>query len=409
MIVIFPLLVSRNVNSNIIPGLAITLEHYIASYAIGDFVGKAKEFNKYYQYKIKAGKLYQESDSNWFDLDPVTRQILGEQEDIQEGRGKKSSNRKNRAKNKKQNQNSLQNQSMLNNPNNPYNVNRSAGISAAEEYLKNKKENPTKKGRVFGPPKGEYAPTDDPTIKKPKWLTKDNVKGVLTTAQDVNKQMADWKKNKDKEKHITKPTFTNASIQAKTVHLEPTWVEVRTKDDITKKLGIKVVPMMIEGFNVKHTISTDMQKYMLNTFIAKISRKIMRLVYKMIDRWTFYGNRPRGDIRQDVFYARTGHDGQPFILLDKDEDVPKFFFSQPQNLLKLWHMSWGNLMFADESTKTVMFCMKKHKGMCSNFTYSMLHAQMKKMGEVFEDMESARKATSSLFKFNKKVSSMAKK
>ncbi len=67
MIVIFPLLVSKNVNTNLVQGLAVTLEQYIAAYAISDFVGKSKEFNKYYQYKMKGGKIYQETDANWFD------------------------------------------------------------------------------------------------------------------------------------------------------------------------------------------------------------------------------------------------------------------------------------------------------------------------------------------------------
>jgi hypothetical protein len=74
--------------------------------------------------------------------------------------------------------------------------------------------------------------------------------------------------------------------------------------------------------------------------------------------------------------------------------------------LKLWKMSWGNLVIADDSTKTIMFCMKKYKGMCSNFTYSMVFAQTKEMAKVFEDMEDARKATGALFKMNTKISSL---
>jgi hypothetical protein len=53
--------------------------------------------------------------------------------------------------------------------------------------------------------------------------------------------------------------------------------------------------------------------------------------------------------------------------------------------------------------------MKKYKGMCSNLNYSMIFAQTKEMSKVFEDMEDARKATGSLFKFNKKISSLGGK
>jgi hypothetical protein len=47
--------------------------------------------------------------------------------------------------------------------------------------------------------------------------------------------------------------------------------------------------------------------------------------------------------------------------------------------------------------------------MCSNFSYSMVFNQVREMGKVFEDMEDARKATGSLFKMNKKISSFGGK
>jgi hypothetical protein len=171
-------------------------------------------------------------------------------------------------------------------------------------------------------------------------------------------------------------------------------------------LGIKVVPMMIEGMNIKQTLSMDLQKYFVGTILAKFGRFAMRKIYRLIDKWTFYGNRPRGDIRQDVFYARTGHDGQPFVVLSKTDDIPRYFFDQPQNMLKLWKLSWGNLCIDDETTKQVMFCMKSYKGMCSNFSYVMLYSQKKEMAKIFDDMEDARKAVSSLFRFNKKITTL---
>lgn len=340
------MLVSRNVNTNLVQGLAVVLERYIAAYAISDFVGKEKEFNKYYNYKMKGGKIYQESDSNWFDLDPLTKSIL-------------------------------------------------------ENQLSEKDED-------------DY---DDPkSTEQPETLgSRVRRAGKYgETIISVDKAIKDLRQNKEpgKNQRVEKPKgFSSATISQASLNLEPTWVEVQRggRDGGTSRLGIKVIPMMIEGFNIKHTISADMQKYVLGTFLAKISRGVMRRIYKLIDRWTAFGNRPRGDIRQDVFYARTGHDGQPFILLEKNEDIPKLFFAQPQNMLKLWRMSWGNLLIADDVQKVVMFCMKKYKGMCSNLNYSMIFAQTKEMSKVFEDMEDARKATGSLFKFNKKISSLGGK
>ena len=361
MIVIFPLLVSKNVNTNLVQGVAVALERYIAAYAISDFVGKQKEFNKYYNYKMKGGKIYQESDSTYFDLDPLTRGILEEQENLSEAKENMPSNKEIWA----------------------------ARDEEARAKAKREKdaEDETKKDR-------------DAKIDRGAAYAKGGVQAVQWMKDAVaNKPDAKGEKS-------TKPGFNKADISKASLTLEPTWVEVTSKDNVTSKLGIKVVPMMIEGFNIRHTMSSDMQKYFLTAFLSGVGRKVMRLVYKLLDRWTFYGQRPRGDIRQDLFYARTGHDGQPFVLLDKNEDIPKFFFSQPQHLLKLWKLSWGNLLIADDHQKTVMFCMKKYKGMCSNFSYSMIFAQVKDMAKVFEDMEDARKAVGSLFRMNKKISTL---
>lgn len=364
MIVIFPLLVSKNVNTNLVQGLAITLERYIAAYAISDFVGKSKEFNKYYNYKMKGGKIVKESDATWFDLDPLTRNILDEQEYLNEV---------------------------------IYNTRGERTISEKKDV-----EGSGKSSETTGTKTSNASSDPFPEIDKAKTLT--------NAAKGISQAISDLKKNKDPQtgKPVEKPHFTSASISNASLNLEPTWVSVKDNKGVESQMGIKVIPMMIEGFNIKHTLSLDMQKYMLGSFVAGIGRKVMRLVYRLLDRWTAYGSRPRGDIRHDLFYARTGHDGQPFVLLDKNEDVPKYFFSQPQNMLKLWKLSWGNLIIADDSDKTVMFCMKKYKGMCSNFTYSMIFAQTKEMSKVFEDMEDARKATGALFKMNKKITTLGR-
>ncbi len=278
------------------------------------------------------------------------------------------------------------------------------GFKAASSY------SGKKGGSKEGVPGIDLTPGVDPTKTATSGPSKsglDKATAALTGVKDAAEQIKDWRRNKDTGgKQIEKPKFSDATVRTRSINLEPTWVEVNSRDGM-KKLGIKVIPMMVEGFNIKHTLSADMEKYFLQTFIAGIGRKLMRLVYRMIDKWTAFGSRPRGDVRQDVFYARTGHDGQPFVLLDKNEDIPKLFFAQPQNILKLWKLSWGNLLIADDSNKTVMFCMKKYKGMCSNFTYSMIYAQTKEMARVFEDMEDARKATSSLFKTKKKITALA--
>lgn len=374
MIVIFPLLVSKNVNTNVVQGLAILLEQYIAAYAISDFVGKSKEFNKYYNYKIKGGKLYQENEATWFDLDPATKYIL-------------------------ENNENLLSEVIYDQYGNPIQSRPGRGQRSRQKKGKTTTGSPGKTTKQVG----------DPT-KKATRTPEARTHDITTAASNIVKTLNDLTKGKDeKDKPIEKPGFKDASISNASINLEPTWVTVHTKEGGENRLGIKVIPMMIEGFNIRHTISIDMQKYFMSSFLAGMGRKVMRFLYRVIDKWTFFGQRPRGDVRHDLFYARTGHDGQPFVLLDRDTDIPKLFLAQPQNMLKLWKMSWGNMLIADNNTKTVMFCMKKYKGMCSNFTYSMIFAQTREMAKVFEDMENARKAVGALFKMNKKVSSLGGK
>lgn len=372
MIVIFPLLVSKNVNTNVVQGLAILLEQYIAAYAISDFVGKSKEFNKYYNYKVKGGKIYQESESSWFDLDPATRYIL-------------------------ESNPSLLNEVIYDKYGNPPRKEKKGTGSPGKSTLQ--PIDPTKAAREAA--KDARQEEIDEENKRRQKL--DDYAGVVKSVDQVLK---DLRQGKDQNKPIEKPGFSSADISKVSINLEPTWVTVRTTSGAENRLGIKVVPMMIEGFNIKHTISMDMQKYFVSYLAAGIGRKAMRFIYRLIDKWTAFGQRPRGDVRHDLFYARTGHDGQPFVLLDKNEDIPKLFLAQPQNMLKLWKLSWGNMLIADDSTKTVMFCMKKYKAMCSSFSYAMIFAQTKEIAKVFEDMENARKAVGALFKMNKKVSSL---
>jgi hypothetical protein len=351
------MLVSKNVNANLVQGLAVTLEQYIAAYAMSDFVDKDKAFNKYYNYKIKGGKIYQESDSNWFDIDPATRHILEEQDALSEV--------------------------MVDQYGKPYTNIPSPG---------------PKKTKAPGKPKGQMIKTAGMDLEKPTDIVKQ-------TNAAIEKEIAAAKQGKDAQTQKSlKPGFKSVSVSQSSISLQPTWITVEKHGGGQTRLGVKVVPMMIEGFNIKHTISQDMHKYFIHTILAGIGRKLMRIMYRKIDK--YFHHAPRGDVRHDLFYARTGHDGQPFILLDKNEDIPKVFFTNPRTMLKLWRLSWGNLIIADDNTKTVMFCMKKYRGMCSNLTYAMIFAQDRQMAKVFDDMEDARKAAGSLFKLNKKITTL---
>ena len=219
MIVVFPLLVSRNVKAPIAQGVAIILEQYIAAYALDDFVGKNKEFNKYYDFKIRRGKVFKESSSTWFDLDPLTKRILTEQDQLNE---------------------------IIYDPyGNPIRSGK-----GGPQTRKPKKRRGKKRATKVG--KHEQTPVDQ-------------LEKHQKSMEDIKKAIEDLRNNRDietKDKQLEKPAFSKASISDLSINLAPTWVTVQSKEG-EQKLGLKVVPMMIEGFNIKHTISRDMQKWFL--------------------------------------------------------------------------------------------------------------------------------------------------
>ena len=136
-----------------------------------------------------------------------------------------------------------------------------------------------------------------------------------------------------------------------------------------------------------------------------IMRKAYGLFDRWTHRLKLGGVTPSGDPRRDIIMGRTGmgKGSETFIVLSKQEDVDEIFLDNIQKINRLFKMGWGNFVIADDIGRSAYFCMKNFRGMCSVVPYAMMY-QYLGQSKAYETMEDAKKASSSIFKVGKRFS-----
>jgi len=154
----------------------------------------------------------------------------------------------------------------------------------------------------------------------------------------------------------------------------------------------------------------DTQMKSFDALLTGIGRRIIRWFYSFINKWTERvtgvtggGMTPTGDPRHDIIMGKTGHKGQGFIVLSKTDDIDELFLSNSRRISRLFHMGWGNIVIVDDINRMAYFCMKKFKGVCTAISYSMIYQNFGQL-KVYDDMEDAKRQSSSIFKIRKKLS-----
>ena len=134
-------------------------------------------------------------------------------------------------------------------------------------------------------------------------------------------------------------------------------------------------------------------------------RKAWSFLDKWTHKLRIGGLTPSGDPRRDILMGRTGmgDNGQSFIVLSKQEDVDEYFIKNIQKINRLYKMGWGNIIIADDIGRTAYFCMQNLRGMCNSVPYAMMY-QTLGQSKAYESMEDARKQNSSVFKLSKRFS-----
>ncbi len=345
MILVYPMLVSRAVSENIVPGLAKTIEGYIIVNAKDSIITDV-EVKKRYNFKIKAGKM-----------------IAKESVDLLEG---------------------------------------------SEEDWGGRTKDKAKEWKSAEQLRDEKNEREEEALK----LKKEKHRADM---QDrILKQQKD-KEDKATEKEIEDAKKASVSVKIsdnKALSIEPSTIEIEVTDKYGEKriesFGVKVIPFRVKSdAKLSRLILHDIQMKSFNAAMVGFGRKITRIVWRFLDRWSgnlkLGGLTPSGDPRRDIIMARTGHGGEGFIVLSKTEDIDEIFLSNIKRINRLFKMGWGNIIITDDINRMAYFCMKKFRGVCTAISYSMIYANFGQL-QVYNDLEDAKRKTSSIFKIRKQFS-----
>jgi hypothetical protein len=378
-IVVYPMLVSRAVSENSIPGIAKTVENFILVKLQEELINNINATEKSRGGVFSSlGKLMMNEDED-----------LSEAGGIPPGAGGPTGGKAERVKQQNIDQKTLKkrledSEKKIDDINNK--LEKSNTSHADKQALEKEKQ--------------EY--------KKKRDIEDDKLKAIERMQKDKDRAQDQI------EKDARKASAKVAVSDMKSITLEPTYMTIETSDKFGNKsnrfVGVKVVPIRVKAdVKLSHLLLYDTKVSALFAVSLKMGRNIMRRFWSFFDKWTsrfrIGGLTPSGDPRRDIIMRRTGmgKESATFIVLSKQEDVDEFFLDNIQKINRLFRMGWGNFIIADDIARTAWFCMDQFNGMCSAVPYSMMY---KHLGQekAFETMEDARKANSSIFKISKSFS-----
>ena len=349
MIIVFPMLVSRAVSENSIPGIAKTLENYIiVNYQ--DMIINNTDIKK--QSSIFGKILYRKGNL-----------LIKEDEDLLEGLPPE-----------------------------------------ADPGTKNKKSYKQSDKQSDKTDTDQSKKLDSKeTLKDKKKKLKDELKDLKTKKEKEEKEKLARNAKSDVRVSDTK------SIALDPTYITIDRIDKRG-NKTEAFIGVKVVPIRIKSdVKLSHLLLYDSQVKNLTAMSLRTGRKIMKLAYGLFDKWSrifkISGLTPSGDPRRDIIMGRTGmgKGSETFIVLSKQEDVDEMFLDNIQRINRLFNMGWGNFVIADDIGRSAYFCMTKFKGMCNSIPYAMMYQYLGQT-KAYETMEDAKKASSSIFKVGKRFS-----
>lgn len=384
MIIVFPILVSRAVSENSIPGIAKTLENYLIvnkqDLIINSMNDSPQSRSIGRMFRSKKGFAIKE------DVDLISEAIPDDAE--------KTDHKKD--------------------PHGPADAEwerldkERAALAKQYEELNSKiadieaREAKVKSGEAKA------------TLDREKFLyqqKRDAIKDKMEQIKDLEQKIKDQKENEkaEKEKAARKASAKVQVSDMKSVSLEPTYMTIEKTDKdgnrSTEFLGIKVIPMRVKSdAKLSHLILQDTKLNTLSAGLVAVGRSIMRWFYRLFDKWTYRlrilgGLTASGDPRRDIIMGRTGmgKGSETFLVISKQEDVDDYFLDNVNKINRLYKMGWGNFVVADDIGRVAYFCMQSFRGLCNAVPYAMMY-QYLGQSKAYESMEDAKKANSSIFK-----------
>jgi flagellar motor protein MotB len=338
MIIIYPMLVSQAVSENVIPGVAKTLESFIIVNAQNMIINNGELKRKSnMNFKLKGNKLFMKESIDDI-ADPGTK-----------GKGQPDA--------EKEEKQSLQKQ-----------------IQDLEDKLKQKNK-------------------------------RDKDWEDLQQQKDKLKQ-----KQEEYEKQKARKATANVKVgDNKSMSLDPTYIVVEAEDKVGNKsnkfVGIKCMPMRVTSEEkLSRLILHDIQVKGIKAQMVALGRKATKRFYKFLSSWAkrikVSIGTPSGDPRKDILLGMSGHSGDGFIVLSKNEVLDDVFLSSIGNINKLFKMGWGNIVIIDDVNRIAYFCMKQFKGVCTAMSFVMMYNNFGQL-KVYETLEDAKKQSSSIFKIRR--------
>jgi len=111
------------------------------------------------------------------------------------------------------------------------------------------------------------------------------------------------------------------------------------------------------------------------------------------------------DWKNDIILQNTTFKKNMFIMLNKI-DLKDDFTQSAGGVKGLFKLGWSSFIIADEISKTVSFCMNTYKGMCSQLNYSFIYADSRSQAQVYRDLEDVKAASGPLFRLNRRKKAM---
>ena len=202
----------------------------------------------------------------------------------------------------------------------------------------------------------------------------------------------------ERELQQAKARKVRVQVYDKGISLEPTYMTVETDDFGTRVLGIKVVPYRVQSdAKLSALLMHDMQIKGISAATLPMGRKVLGTIWRIAKM----KGHVTGDPKHDIIYRTTGHRGETFVALNKNEDVDENFLTQTARIKRLFKLGWGNFVICDDALQLAHFCLRATKGMCQTMSYRMMYNTLK-ADNVYTDLEDLRRQNSSIFKVGRK-------
>lgn len=385
MIVIWPLIVSKTVNPNILPGVCKALEKYIYIEQMDDVIEAANQnikqnaskANMYIALKSIGGKSklrleHMETGKTIEDYLTEDWSFLDDWE-VEESLAE-------------------------------------AKKSGMQQVVSTRTDQPASGGK----PTQQVTTTVGP---KPPGPLKPKKQDVYKDALAQAKAKGDY----DKATRNEEPKF--GRMDADSITTEPTWNTVTDQQGNTKAIGVKVVPFVINNEeSLIKLMMSDRYRGQLSKNTHKQARKILRFMQRIANvtwkktigflfSWTGFVKKDlvSGTVsknwKNDIILQNTYFKDRMFILLNK-MDLTEDFTQSASGVKKLFTLGWTSIIIADDVNKVATFCMKTYRGMCSMVNYGFLYADSRSQAQVYSDIEDIRKSSGPLFRMARRRETM---